>query len=59
MLFVTVNLASRLIPRYFAVSEYGTSVPLMKTGCRLIFLFVKSICTDLVSLSFIRHFLPR
>jgi hypothetical protein len=32
-------------------------VPLMKTGCCLIFLFVKSVCTDLDSLSFIRHFL--
>jgi hypothetical protein len=32
-------------------------VPLMKIGCCLILLFVKSICTDLDSLSFIRHFL--
>jgi hypothetical protein len=29
----------------------------MKIGCSLILLFVKSICTDFDSLSFIRHFL--
>jgi hypothetical protein len=29
----------------------------MKIGCCLILLFVKSICTDLDSLTFIRHFL--
>jgi hypothetical protein len=34
-------------------------VPLMKIGCCLILLFVKSICTDLDSLSFIRHFLHK
>jgi hypothetical protein len=31
-------------------------VPLMKIGCCLILLVVKSVCTDLDSLSFIRHF---
>jgi hypothetical protein len=39
------------------VLAYGTFVPLMKIGCCLILLFVKSICTDFDSLSFIRHFL--
>jgi hypothetical protein len=39
------------------VLAYGTFVPLMKIGCCLILLFVKSVCTDLDSLSFIRHFL--
>jgi hypothetical protein len=32
-------------------------VPLMKTGCCLILLFVRSICTDLDSWNFIRYFL--
>jgi hypothetical protein len=41
------------------VLAYGTFVPLMKIGCCLILLFVKSICTDLDSLSFIRHFLDQ
>jgi hypothetical protein len=50
-------MASRFIPRYFAVLAYGTFVPLMKIGCCLITLFVKSVCTDLDSLGFIRHFL--
>jgi hypothetical protein len=50
-------LASRVVPKYFAVLAYGTFVPLMKIGYRLIFLFVKSVCTDLDSLCFIRHFL--
>jgi hypothetical protein len=48
-------LASRVIPRYLAVLAYGTFVPLMKIDCCLILLFVKSICTDFNSLSFIRH----
>jgi hypothetical protein len=39
------------------VLAYGTFVPLMKIGCWLILLFVKSVCTDLDSLSFIRHFI--
>jgi hypothetical protein len=52
-------LASRVIPRYLAVLAYGTFVPLMKIDCCLILLFVKSICTDLDSLSFIRHFLVK
>jgi hypothetical protein len=38
-------LASRVIPRYLAVLAYGNVVPLMKIGCCLIFLFVKSICS--------------
>jgi hypothetical protein len=51
------NLASRVISRYLAVLAYGSFVPLMKIGCSLILLFVKSICTDLDSLISIRHFL--
>jgi hypothetical protein len=39
------------------VLAYGTFVPLKKIGCCLILLSVKSICTDLDSLSFIRHFI--
>jgi hypothetical protein len=39
------------------VLAYGTFVPLMKIGCCLILLFVKSICTDLDLLSFIRRFI--
>jgi hypothetical protein len=38
-----LNLASRVIPRYFAVLAYEDFVPLMKIGCCLILLFVKSI----------------
>jgi hypothetical protein len=49
------NLASTGILSCFAVLTYGTCVPLMKVGCCLIFLFVKSICTNLNSLSVIRH----
>jgi hypothetical protein len=49
------NLASRVIPRYLVVLAYGTFVPLMKIDCCLILLFVKSMCTYLDSLSFIRH----
>jgi hypothetical protein len=43
------------MPRYLAVLAYGSFVPLMKIGCCLILLFVKSICTDLDLLSFIRY----
>jgi hypothetical protein len=50
------NFASRVIPRYFDVLAYVTCIPLMKIGCGLIFLSVKLICTDVDSLSFIRHF---
>jgi hypothetical protein len=45
------NLASR----YKAVLVYGTSVPLMEIGCCQIFLFVKSLYTDLYLLGFIGH----
>jgi hypothetical protein len=51
------NLESRVIPTYLAVLAYGTFVPLMKIGYCLILLFVKSICTNLDSLSFIHDFL--
>jgi hypothetical protein len=51
------NLASRVIQRYFAVLAYATCLPSMKIGWCLIFLFVKSICTDLDSLRFTCHFL--
>jgi hypothetical protein len=46
-----------VIPRYLAVLAYGTFVPLIKIGCCLNLLFVKSIYTVLYWLSFIRHFL--
>jgi hypothetical protein len=36
---------------------YGICMPLMKIGRSVILLFVKLICTDLDSLSLIRHFL--
>jgi hypothetical protein len=34
---------------------YEICAPMMNIGCCVIFLFVKSICTDLDSLSLIRH----
>jgi hypothetical protein len=39
------------------VSAFGHFVPLMNFVCFLVLLIVKSIYTDLYSLSFIRHFL--
>jgi hypothetical protein len=56
MLF-TPQLGIKSHTKIFICLAYGTYVPLMKIDCCLILLFVKSICTDLDSLSFIRHFL--